>query len=73
MTHQHQQFARGLETRLRPIAALATAAAAGGRDSNQHRLPGLAERLEALPDDLEAIREWIEANAPAMPERRRHR
>lgn len=71
MTHDQQRFAQGLETRLRPVAALATAAAGGGRDSNQNALPGLAERLEALPDDLAAIREWIEANQPAKPERRR--
>ena len=73
MTESDVTYARQLETRLRPVAAAVTAAAGGGRDGHGHPLPGLNQRLEALPDDLDAIREWIEDNQPAKESRRTRR
>ena len=73
MTETAVTYARQLETRLRPVTAAVVAAAGGGRDAHGHPLRDIDRRLEALPDDLDAIREWIEDNQPAKESRRTRR
>lgn len=69
MTNAQQTYARHLEGRLRPIQAALVAAANGGRNTRAEELPGLDARLAGIPDQLDAIRTWIEEQQPE-PERR---
>lgn len=71
MSQETTEFARGLESRLRPLTAAAVAGASGGRDSHGHRLRGLDETLAGIPDRLEDIRRWAETHCPAEKPGRR--
>jgi hypothetical protein len=62
-------FAREVERRLRPIDSLLVAAAGGGRDTNGHALPCLAERLQAVPATLAALARWASENSPQTNQR----
>lgn len=64
MDQHHIEYARNLEGKLRPITAAVTAAGGGGCDSHKHPLPGLPDRLLAVPDDLAAIAAWAQTHCP---------
>lgn len=67
LTAAEQEFAVELERRLTPIASLAIAAAGGGLDSHHAPVPGLAERLARVPEDLEALASWAAGQRGGTP------